>query len=85
MLGLNALHFAVAEGHLDTAKELLDSGIDVNSANIDLWTPLHYAGDFAVINTEYRHSRPTMPTTLSTGYPHRSFLFHVCSAPKRRR
>ena len=40
---IHALHVAARRGHTATVKQLIQRGADVNRANEDGWTPLHYA------------------------------------------
>lgn len=49
------LHVAARFGAGETCKVLLDNGVDVNSTNDDLATPLHYAGDLSVVRLLLEH------------------------------
>ncbi|CAL5353992.1 unnamed protein product [Camellia sinensis] len=41
--GLQALHMASANGHLDIVDYLIRNGVDVNASNVEKNTPLHWA------------------------------------------
>ncbi|PTB49654.1 hypothetical protein M431DRAFT_97129, partial [Trichoderma harzianum CBS 226.95] len=45
VFGRTALSWASAGGHKDIVQLLLDTGVDVNSEDIDGWTSLHWASE----------------------------------------
>ncbi|CAB3377622.1 Hypothetical predicted protein [Cloeon dipterum] len=45
--GATALHVAAAKGYIQVMKVLLQAGADINSQDVDGWTPLHAASHWA--------------------------------------
>jgi len=70
--GRNALHFAVAKGHVALSLHLLECGYDLSAADFSGWTVLHYGASHAqkaVIMALYQHPRFDKSLLRSTSVP----------------
>jgi len=66
--GMTALHYAAREGHLETARALVDAGVDLNIVNGDKFTPLVMAitnGHFELAKYLLDHGADPKPASLS--------------------
>jgi uncharacterized protein len=66
--GMTALHYAAREGHLETARALVEAGADLNTVNGDKFTPLVMAvtnGHFELAKYLLDHGADPKPASLS--------------------